>query len=83
MTNRSFDDLVALFKEYWEICFVKNAIRRTTVLSISLNLRNASFSNFIRYKNLTRLWLLKTTFRVIEDTVYNPNIIPFSFKGED
>nr|CAN69002.1 hypothetical protein VITISV_003455 [Vitis vinifera] len=26
-TNRSFDDLVAIFKEHWEKCFVKNAIR--------------------------------------------------------
>ena len=83
LTNRPFDDLIALFKEHWEICFVKNAIRRTTVLSISPNMQNASFSNSIRYKNLTRLWLFKTTFRAIEDTVYNPNIVPFSFKGED
>ena len=29
-TNRSFDDLVAIFKEHWETCFVKNAIRRAT-----------------------------------------------------
>ncbi|XP_034682106.1 uncharacterized protein LOC117911800 [Vitis riparia] len=26
-TNRSFDDLVAIFKEHWEKCFVKNVIR--------------------------------------------------------
>ncbi|KAL6347627.1 hypothetical protein AAG906_026155 [Vitis piasezkii] len=82
-TNRSFDDLVAIFKEHWETCFVKNAIRRTTVLSISPNLRNARFSNSSRHKNLRGLWLLKTTSRVIEDIVYNPNIVPFSFKGED
>ncbi|RVW66668.1 hypothetical protein CK203_066245 [Vitis vinifera] len=82
-TNRSFDDLVAIFKEHWETCFVKNAIRRTTVLSISPNLRNARFSNSSRHKNLRGLWLLKTTSRVIEDTVYNPNIVSFNFKGED
>ena len=82
MTNRFFDDLVALFKEHWKICFVKNAIRQTTMLFISHNLRNASFSNSIRHKNLRGLWLLKTTSRVIEDTMYNPNIVPFSFKGE-
>ena len=28
LTNRSFDDLVALFKEHWKICFVKNDIRQ-------------------------------------------------------
>ena len=83
LTNRYFDDLVALFKEHWQICFVKNVIRRTTMLSISLNLQNAKFSNSIKHKNLRGLWLLKTTSRVIEDTVYNPNIVPFSFKGED
>ena len=38
LTNRSFDDLVALFKEHWQICFVKNAIRQTTVLSFSPSL---------------------------------------------
>ena len=32
--TKSFDDLVKLFKEYWEKCFIKNA-RRTLVLSIS------------------------------------------------
>ena len=26
-TNRSFDDLVVIFKEHWEKCFMKNAIR--------------------------------------------------------
>ena len=83
LTNRYFDDLIAIFKEHWQICFVKNAIRRTTVLSISPNLRNASFSNSIRHKNLRGLWLLKTTSRVVEDIVYNPNIVPFSFKGEN
>ncbi|KAL6347443.1 hypothetical protein AAG906_025158 [Vitis piasezkii] len=67
-------------KEHWEKCFVKNAIRRTTVLCISPNLRNARFSNSSRHKNLRGLWLLKTTSRVIEDTVYNPNIVPFSSK---
>ncbi|RVW11697.1 hypothetical protein CK203_103458 [Vitis vinifera] len=82
-TNRSFDDLVAIFKEHRETCSVKNAIRRTIVLSISPNLRNARFSNSSRHKNLRGLWLLKTTSRVIEDTVYNPNIAAFSFKGED
>ena len=82
LTNRSFDGLVALFKEHWQICFAKNVIRWTTVLSISPNLWNASFSNSIRHKNLRGLWLLKTTSRVIEDTMYNPNIVFFSFKGE-
>ena len=38
LTNRSFDNLVALFKEHWQICFVKNVIRRIVVLSISPNL---------------------------------------------
>ena len=27
LTNRSFDDLIAIFKEHWQICFVKNGIR--------------------------------------------------------
>ena len=55
LTNRSFDNLVAFFKEHWQICFVKNVIRRIVVLSISPNLRNASFSNSIRHKNLRGL----------------------------
>ena len=45
-TNSSFDDLVAIFKEHWETCFVKNAIRRTTVLSISPNLRKCKIFKF-------------------------------------
>ena len=82
-TIKSFDDLVALFKEQWKICFVNNAIRRTTVFFISSNLGSASFSNSIKHKNLRGLWLLKTTSRVIKDIVYNPNIVFFSFKGEN
>ena len=76
-THKSFCDLVALFKEHWQICFVKNVIRQTTMLSISHNLQSVRFSNSIRHKNLKGLWLLKTTSKVIEDTVYNPNIVFF------
>ena len=83
-TNKSFDDLVVFFfKEHWQICFMKNFIRWTTVLPISPNLQSTSFSNSIRHKNLGGLWLLKTTSRVIEDTMYNPNIVLFIIKGED
>ena len=53
-----------------------------TVLSIYPNLQSVNFSNSIRYKNIRGLWLLKTTSRVIEDTLYNPNIVSSSFKGE-
>ena len=48
-----------------------------TVLSIYPNLQSVNFSNSIRYKNIRGLWLLKTTSRVIEDTLYNPNIVFF------
>ena len=61
-TNKSFDDLVALFKEHWQMWFMKNAIRWTTMLSISPNLRSASFSNSIKHKNIRGLWLLKNNF---------------------
>ena len=49
-TNNSFDDLVALFKEHWQICFVKNVIRWITTVYISPNLLSASFSNSIKHK---------------------------------
>ena len=49
-TIKSFDDLVALFKEDWQICFVKNVIRWITTIYISPNLLSASFSNSIRHK---------------------------------
>ena len=62
---------------------MKNVIRQTTMLSISHNLQSVRFSNSIRHKNLRGLWLLKTTSRVVEDIEYNPNIVPFSFKGEN
>ena len=62
---------------------MKNTIRRTIVLSISFNLQGMSFSNSSRHINLRGLWLLKTISKVLKDTMYNPNIVHFSFKGED
>ena len=56
---------------------MKNVIRQMTMLSISHNFGSVSFSNSIKHKNLRGLGLLKTTFRVIKDIVYNPNIVFF------
>ena len=75
LANKSFDDLVDLFKEHSQIRFVKNVTKQMTMFSISPNLRSASFLNSIKYENIRGLWLMKTTSRVIENTIYNPNIV--------
>ena len=75
LETKSFDDLVDLFKEHSQMCFVKNVTKQMTMFSISPNLRSASFLNSIKYENIRGLWLMKTTYRVIENTMYNPNIV--------
>ena len=37
-TNKSFDNLLDIFKEHWRTCFLKNTFERITMFYVSTNL---------------------------------------------
>ena len=59
--DRWFGTLVEVFMKHWQIEFVKSAVKRTTILSISPSLRRQRLGR--------EHWLLRTTSRIINDVL--------------